>query len=98
MAMTRRSETTNPLAGLEALAKSDRSRREAERAANRAAMPQCTAAIDEVRRVFGDRDVKVLWMSENGKEVGKRPKDDWVMSAEAYIALDQHYKYLVGRK
>lgn len=99
MAMTRRSETTNPLAGLEALAKSDRSRREAERAANRAAMPLCTAAIDEARRVFGDRDMKVIWMSENGKEVGKRkPAGDWEMGADAYIALDQHYKHLVWRK
>ena len=60
-------------------------------------MPHCTAAIDEARRVFGD--VKVIWMSENGKEVGKRKRDgDWQMSADAYIALDQHYKHLVGRK
>lgn len=57
-------------------------------------MPLCTAAIDEVRRVFGDRDVKVLWMSENGKEVGKRkPAGDWEMSADAYIGLHQHYRF-----
>lgn len=72
--------------------------RERQKAANRAAMPECSKAVDEVRRVFGDKDVRVVWMSEGGKEVGKRPKDDWVMSADAYIALDQHYKYLVGRK
>lgn len=73
--------------------------RERQKAANRAAMPECSKAVDEVRRVFGDKDVKVVWMREDGKEVGKRkPAGDWEMSADAYIALDQHYKYLVGRK
>lgn len=43
--------------------------------------------------------MRVLWMSENGKEVGKRkPAGDWEMSADAYIALDQHYKHFVWRK
>ena len=54
-------------------------------------MPECSKAVDMVRALYPD--AKVLWMSEGGKEVGKRPKDDWVMSAEAYIGLHQHYHY-----
>jgi len=89
----------DPLAMLSAMTASEKARRAKEAAANRAAMPECSKAVDEVRRVFGDKDVKVVWMRENGKEVGKRkPAGDWLMSADAYIALDQHYKYLVGRK
>lgn len=86
----------DPLEMLSAMTSSEKSRRASEAAANRAAMPECSKAVDMVRALYPG--AKVLWMSEGGKEVGKRPKDDWVMSADAYIALDQHYKYLVGRK
>src|SRR5690606_7682744 len=83
--------TRDPLAMLSAMTSNETARRAAEKAANRAAMPECTKAVDMVRALYPD--AKVLWMSEGGKEVGKRPKDDWVMSADAYIGLHQHYHY-----
>lgn len=38
---------------------------------NRAAFPICTEAFDMIRETHPD--ARVLWASENGKEVGKRP-------------------------
>jgi hypothetical protein len=44
-----------------------------DRANNRAAMPICAAAVDQVRAMYGEENVKVRWLSEGGKEIGKRP-------------------------
>ena len=39
---------------------------------NRLDFPQCAAAIDLLQPKFGK--VKVIWASENGKEIGTRPE------------------------
>ncbi|WP_396957714.1 hypothetical protein [Nitrosomonas sp.] len=37
----------------------------------RRSFPQCIAFADECRRVFGD-DVKLVYVEENGRSLGKR--------------------------
>lgn len=44
-----------------------------KRAANRAAMPQFAAVVDEFTRVFGP--ARVLWAREGDVEVGVRVED-----------------------
>lgn len=65
-------------------------------------MPECTAAIDLFRSVYGHDGVKVLWMSEGGREVGKQPKPDaWEMDGGDYIALHANladYARMTGGK
>lgn len=41
------------------------------RAQNRADFPFAAEKVDELRAVFGD-GVKLLWASENGREIGRR--------------------------
>jgi len=43
---------------------------ESQRERLRAEFPENAKIIDEFRRVFGE--VRVKWLSENGKEIGKR--------------------------
>lgn len=92
----------DPLAMLAAMTGNEAARRANAAAANRAAMPECTAAIDLFRSVYGMDGVKVLWMSEGGREVGKRPvsKERELDSAD-YIALHANladYARLTGGK
>lgn len=56
---------------------------------NRDAFPGVAAMVDQVRAVFPT--AKVIWATENGKDLGKRPDDSqemWI-SAEGYIGLHQ---------
>ena len=50
-----------------------------EAAENRRRMPLTAAEIDGWRAVFGD--VKVLWVMEDGVEVGRRPPEGVPASA-----------------
>lgn len=38
-------------------------------------MPTVTKFVDQMRAVFGHDQVKVIFASENGKEVGKRTEE-----------------------
>lgn len=44
------------------------------RAQNRADFPFAAEKVDELRTVFG-AGVKLLWASENGREIGQRSPD-----------------------
>lgn len=46
---------------------------------NRAAFPFASRMVDELREAFGD-DVKVLWASENGAEIGRRLQGEFVVA------------------
>lgn len=39
---------------------------------NRTKFPKCAEFIDEIRRVFGQDQVIVLWVEENGQQKGSR--------------------------
>lgn len=45
-----------------------------EAESNRAAFPETAKLVDELRAVFGP-DVKLVWASEGGREIGKRFAD-----------------------
>ena len=52
-------------------------------------MPHCTAAVDAARLIWPG--LKVVHLSENGRELGKRPKpDQWVLTGDEYIALHEN--------
>lgn len=40
----------------------------------RAAMPQCAAWIDEIRRVFGDESIAAITANERGHEIAWKAK------------------------
>jgi hypothetical protein len=60
---------------------------EAQAAEIRAAFPECSAAVDFMRDLFGD-DVQVLAMSEGDKEI--KPKN--------YRAVDDHAMWMSGTR
>jgi len=57
--------------------------REQRRAQLRADFPQMAAVVDDFRRVFGD--VRVRWIYENGKEIGKKGPEGVIASASPKI-------------
>jgi hypothetical protein len=61
--------------------------RDQQAANNRAAFPECSAAVDLMRELFGD-DVQVLAMSEGGKEI--KPKN--------YKAVDDYSMWMSGTR
>jgi hypothetical protein len=66
---------------------------------NRAAMPLAAEMVDEIRATCPD--AKVVWISEGGKELGKRPPlepDYFEISAETYDALRLHAAHCGGKK
>lgn len=69
------------------------------RESNRAAMPLAAAMVDEIRATCPD--AKVLWISEGGKEIGKRPPLEshlFEITAETFDALRMHSKYCGGKR
>jgi hypothetical protein len=68
------------------------------RESNRAAMPLAAAMVDEIRATCPE--AKVVWISEGGKELGKRPEADpslFEISAETFDALREHAAYHAKR-
>ena len=65
---------------------------------NRAAMPLAAALVDEIRATCPE--AKVVWISEGGKELGKRPEPDsnyFEISAETFDALREHTAFSAKR-
>ena len=61
-----------------------------ERERNRAAMPNCVAAVDKLRAMYGAENVKVWELTEGGKTIGKQPTPDagtWECSADTWLAM-----------
>lgn len=56
------------------------------REANRARFP----LLAEIKDRYPG--AKLLWAKDANGEIGRQPVDAWSMGADAYIALDAHYR------
>lgn len=66
---------------------------------NRANFPRATEMFDEIRATCPE--ARVLWASENGREIGKRPAlepEYFEISAETFDALRAHTAFHGRRK
>ncbi|MEO6147039.1 MAG: hypothetical protein ABIT70_08300 [Sulfuriferula sp.] len=48
--------------------------KEKQRDENRRKFPRAAELLDEFREVFGD-GVRLIWASENGQEIGNKPRE-----------------------
>lgn len=46
---------------------------QASKTSNHAKAPKCAAFVEAMRRVFGEDQVTVLYVNENGFEMGAKP-------------------------
>ena len=84
------------MAALSSLAEAQVAKRQEARNENRRAFPDFTDGLDRLRAEFGVDQVKPLWVSENGKEIGKPQPFDGI-DADKVIAADDWHKYVQKR-
>lgn len=65
---------------------------------NRADFPKATEMFDEIRATYPD--ARVLWASENGREIGRRPEleSNWFeVGSTTFDLLREHNQYVAKR-
>jgi hypothetical protein len=79
-----------PTTDVAELIRRDMGAAEARREKNRADFPDFTDGLDRLRAAFGADQVKPLWVSENGKEIGKPQPFDGTDISKVIAADDWH--------
>lgn len=69
----------------------------AEKDKNRADFPFAASIIDDLRKHFGP-GVEITWASENGREVGRKSKNDGVVPVIWTRAPEEKKKGIRGRE